>query len=47
MHQKYKRLKRYISHYEILWHSVPLRNKISALEYLIQRQALVNVSEKK
>ena len=37
VNQKYKRLKRYVSHYEILWHSVTLRNEFSALEYLIQR----------
>ena len=32
--QKYKRLKRYVAHYEILWHRVTLRNEF---EYLIQR----------
>ena len=37
VHQKYKRLKRYVAHYEILWHRVTLRNEFSALEYLIQR----------
>ena len=37
VHQKYKRLKRYVAHYEILWHRVPLRYEFSALEYLIQR----------
>ena len=37
VHQKYKRLKRYVTHYEILWHRVTLRNEFSALEYLIQR----------
>ena len=36
-HQKYKRLKHYVTHYEILWHRVTLRNEFSALEYLIQR----------
>ena len=35
VHQKYKRLKRYVTHYEILWHRVTLRNEFSALEYLI------------
>ena len=37
VHQKYKRLKRYVAYYENLWHRVTLRNKFSALEYLIQR----------
>ena len=37
VHQKYKRLKRYVAHYEILWYRVTLRNEFSALEYLIQR----------
>ena len=37
VHQKYKRLKRYVAHYKILWHRVTLRNEFSALEYLIQR----------
>ena len=37
VHQKYKRLKRYVAHYEILWHRVTLRYELSALEYLIQR----------
>ena len=37
VHQKYKRLKRYVAHNEILWHRVTLRNEFSALEYLIQR----------
>ena len=37
VHQKYKRLKRYVAHYEILWHRVTLRYEFSALEYLIQR----------
>ena len=37
VHQKYLRLKRYVAHYEILWHRVTLRNEFSALEYLIQR----------
>ena len=37
VHQKYKRLKRYVAHYEIFWHIVTLRNEFSALEYLIQR----------
>ena len=37
VHQKYKRLKRYVAHYEILWHRVMLCNEFSALEYLIQR----------
>ena len=39
-------LKCYIAHYEILWHRVMLCNEFSALEYLIQRYALVNVIEK-
>ena len=46
VHQKYKRLKRYVAHNEILWHRVTLRNEFSALEYLIQRYALVNVVKK-
>ena len=37
VHQKYKRLKRYVTHYVILLHRVTLRNEFSALEYLIQR----------
>ena len=37
VHQKYKRLKRYVAHYKILWHRVTLRNEFSALEYHIQR----------
>ena len=37
VHQKYKRLNCYDANYEILWHRVTLRNKFSALEYLIQR----------
>ena len=37
VHQKYKRLKRYVAHYEILWHRVTLRYEFSALEFLIQR----------
>ena len=37
VHQKYKRLKRYVAHYKILWHRVTLRYEFSALEYLIQR----------
>ena len=37
VHQKNKRLKRYVAHYEILWHRVTLRYEFSALEYLIQR----------
>ena len=37
VHQKYKRLKRYVAYYEILWHRVTLRNEFSALEYLLQR----------
>ena len=37
VHQKYKRLNRYVSHCEILWHSVTLCSEFSALEYLIQR----------
>ena len=37
VHQKYKRLKRYVAHNEILWHRVTLRNEFSAFEYLIQR----------
>ena len=36
VHQKYKRLKRYVAHYAILWHRVKLRNECSALQYLIQ-----------
>ena len=35
--QKYKHLKRYVSHFKILWHSVTLCNEFSALKYLIQR----------
>ena len=35
VHQKYKRLKRYVAYYENLWHRVTLRNKFYALEYLI------------
>ena len=37
VHQKFKRLKRYVAHYEMLWHGVTLRYEFSALEYLIQR----------
>jgi len=37
VHQKYKRLKRYVAHHENLWHRVTLRNELSALECLIQR----------
>ena len=35
--QKYKRVKRHVAHYQILWHRVTLRNECSAFEYLIQR----------
>ena len=34
VHKKYKRLKRYVAHNDILWHRVTLRNEFSALEYL-------------
>ena len=38
VHQKYKCLKRYVAHYEILCYRVTLRYEFSsALEYLIQR----------
>ena len=36
VHQKYKRLKRYVAHYEILWYRVTLHYEFSTLEYLIQ-----------
>ena len=44
VHQRYKPFETF-AHYEILWHRVMLHNEFSALEYLIQREALVNVSE--
>ena len=44
--QKYKHLKHYVAHYEILWQIVTLCNEFSVLEHLIQDYALVNVSEK-
>ena len=37
VHQKYKRLKRYVAQFENLWYRVTLRNEFSALAYLIQR----------
>ena len=42
-----KRLKRYVAHYEILWHRVQLHNELSALEYLLQRQASYYMKVKK
>ena len=34
--QKYKHLKHYVAHYEILWQIVTLCNEFSVLEHLIQ-----------
>ena len=34
VHQKYKRLKRYVAHHENLWHRVTLPNELSDLNAL-------------